>query len=106
MGVTRTVLRAKHRFFWPNMQETVQNFIQVCPECSKSKPNTLQTRAPMQPIPVGEPFVFWALDYMGPLKETSKGNRHILVLMDHFTKWCEAFPTKDQKASTVASTLV
>ena len=60
----------------------------------------------MQPIPVGEPFVFWALDYMGPLKETSKGNRHILVLMDHFTKWCEAFPTKDQKASTVASTLV
>ena len=106
MGVTRTVLRAKHRFFWPNMQETVQNFIQVCPECSKSKPNTLQNRAPMQPIPVGEPFVFWALDYMGPLKETSKGNRHILVLMDHFTKWCEAFPTKDQKASTVASTLV
>ena len=43
---------------------------------------------------------------MGPLRETSKGNRHILVLMDHFTKWCEAFPTKDQNASTVASILV
>ena len=26
--------------------------------------------------------------------------------MDHFTKWCEAFPTKDQKASTVAEILV
>ena len=106
MGVTRTVLRAKDRFFWPKMQETIQNFIRACPECSKSKPNTLQTRAPMQSISVSEPFVFWALDYMGPLRETSKGNRHILVLMDHFTKWCEAFPTKDQKASTVASILV
>ena len=26
--------------------------------------------------------------------------------MDHFTKWCEAFPTPDQKASTVAKILV
>eukprot|EP00794_Sanderia_malayensis_P006406 gene6406-biopygen4734 len=46
------------------------------------------------------------MDYMGPLPETSRGNRHLLVIMDHFTKWCEVFPTKDQKARTVASILV
>ena len=40
---------------------------------------------------------------MGPLPETARGNRHILVMTDHFSKWCEAFPTKDQKASTVAN---
>ena len=33
-------------------------------------------------------------------------HKHILVVMDHFTKWCEAFPTKDQKAQTVAKILV
>jgi len=60
----------------------------------------------MQTIEVGEPFTFWALDYMGPITETVRGNKHILVVMDHFSKWCEAFPTKDQKASTVAQTLV
>lgn len=60
----------------------------------------------MQPIEVGEPFTFWAMDYMGPLPITARGNKHILVVMDHFTKWCEAFPTKDQKASTVADVLV
>ena len=43
---------------------------------------------------------------MGPLPETARGNRHILVAMDHFTKWCEAFPTKDQKATTVVKILV
>ena len=43
---------------------------------------------------------------MGPIKGTTRGNKHILVLMDHFTKWCEAFPTKDQKASTVVQILV
>ena len=57
-------------------------------------------------IAPSEPFTFWALDYMGPLPETHRGNKHILVLMDHFTKWCEAFPTPDQKASTVAKILV
>ena len=85
MGVTRTVLRAKDRFFWPKMQET--NFVRACTQCSKSKPNTQYTRTPMQLIQVSEPFVFWALDNMGPLRETCKGNKHTLVLMNHFTKW-------------------
>ena len=43
---------------------------------------------------------------MSPLPETSQGNKHLLVLMDHFTKWCEMFPTQDQKAHTVAEILV
>ena len=59
----------------------------------------------VQHIEVGEPFTFWAIDYMGPLPETVRGNRHILVMMGHFSKWCEAFPTKDQKASTAANIL-
>ena len=46
------------------------------------------------------------MDYMGPLSETSRGNRHILVAMDHFSKWCEAFPTKDKKATTVSYILI
>ena len=52
------------------------------------------------------PFIFWAMDYMGPLPETSQGNKHLLVLMDHFTKWCKVFPTRDQKAHTIAEILV
>ena len=106
MGITRTILRAKERFFWPHMQESIQSFIQSCPECSQNKLDTKTTKAPLQHIQISEPFVFWAMDYMGPIKETARGNKHILVMMDHFTKWCEAFPTTDQKASTVAKLLV
>ena len=106
MGIRRTIMRCKERFFWPKMNDSVTRFIQNCEECSRGKYDTKQTRAPLKPIEVSEPFVFWALDYMGPLPETAGGNRHILVMMDHFTKWCEAFATKDQKASTVAHILV
>ena len=106
LGITRTTLRAKERFFWPRMDESIVEFINSCINCSQGKYNPKLTKAPLKPIQVSEPFLFWALDYMGPLPETDQGNRHILVMMDHFTKWCEAFPTRDQKASTVAKILV
>ena len=109
LGVTRTLDRIRKRFFWPNMRKTVENYIRQCDICAKRKapaPTANNGTAPLQSLQVSEPFTFWALDYMGPLPETHRGNKHLLVLMDHFTKWCEAFPTPDQKASTIAKILV
>eukprot|EP00112_Aurelia_sp_Birch-Aquarium-sp1_P023718 Seg718.4 transcript_id=Seg718.4/GoldUCD/mRNA.D3Y31 product="Retrovirus-related Pol polyprotein from transposon 412" pseudo=true protein_id=Seg718.4/GoldUCD/D3Y31 len=88
------------------MQETIAQYVQSCLECMQSKTCSNQGKAPLQPIIVSEPFVFWAMDYMGPLPETSRGNKHLLVVGDHFTKWCEAFPTTNQKSETAARILV
>ena len=106
MGITHTLHHAREHFFWPKMQETIDTFIQNCQECSHIKDKSFYGKAPLRPIQVSEPFVFWALDYMGPLQETAKGNKNILVVIDHFTKWCKTFPTKDKKAQTVAKILV
>jgi hypothetical protein len=46
-----------------------------------------------------------ALDILGPLNRTKKGNVYCLVVADHFTKWTEAFPIRNQKAHTVADVL-
>ncbi|GBM75460.1 hypothetical protein AVEN_98279-1 [Araneus ventricosus] len=50
-----------------------------------------------------------ALDILGPLPVTTKGNRYVLVLMDYFTKWpdiqIQNGPIPDQEASTVAEEL-
>ena len=47
-----------------------------------------------------------ALDFMGPFPETKAGNRHLLVVMDYFTMWPEAYALLNQEAGTVASVLV
>ncbi len=43
---------------------------------------------------------------MGPLPETSAGNRYILVKVNHFTKWDTACPIRRADAITVAHGLM
>ena len=46
------------------------------------------------------------IDWVGPLPESEMGNRFILVVIDFFTRWVEAFATKNQEARTTAELLV
>lgn len=39
---------------------------------------------------------------IGPLKETPRGNRFIVTLVDYFSKWPEAEPLPDKTATGVA----
>ena len=47
-----------------------------------------------------------AVDLLGPLPESAKGNRYVIVVGDYFSRWMEALPIPNQEASTVAEKLV
>ena len=47
-----------------------------------------------------------AIDILGPLPETPRKNKFILVVSDYFTKWTESYPIPNQGATTVAEKLV
>lgn len=47
-----------------------------------------------------------AVDVMGPLPRSDRGNRYVLSVMDYFTKWPEAYALPDQEAETVVDALV
>ena len=46
------------------------------------------------------------LDVLGPLPITSVENRYLLVAVDCFTKWVEAFPLKNVKSKIIAETFL
>ena len=107
LGVKRTFLRARTCFFWPKMAVHIKDFVNSCKKCAERKLGLQNNKAPLQPIEENEPLIFWAMDFMSPLPETAQNKKHLHVVIDHFTKWCfKLFPTKDQRASTVAELLV
>ena len=57
-------------------------------------------------MPVTKPFQKVAMDIVGPLPKTHAGNQYILTFQDHFSKYPEAFPLPDQRATTIARIFV
>ena len=47
-----------------------------------------------------------AMDVLGPLPQTDRDNRYILVIGDYFTKWTEAYAIPNQEAATIAAVFV
>ena len=48
------------------------------------------------------PFQCLHIDHIGPLPSDDKGNTHILVMIDAFSRWVELFPTKTTGTSEAA----
>jgi hypothetical protein len=46
----------------------------------------------LQMIPITCPFAVWGLDLVRPLKRALGGYTHLLVTIDKFMKWIEAWP--------------
>ena len=104
-GVQNTVNKLKQRFHWYRMSRDVRDWCEKCSTYNRHKTQQ-QHRALMQPIYTGEPFERVAMDIIGPLPKTDRGNRYILTVVDHVTKQLEAYALADPKAARVARVLL
>ena len=60
----------------------------------------------LNPIAVKSPWYMVGIDFVGPISpEAEDGSKFILTTTDYFTKWCEAVPTMDKSAASVATAL-
>ncbi|GFV78938.1 retrovirus-related Pol polyprotein from transposon 412 [Trichonephila clavipes] len=84
----------------------VEKCCRTCDSCTARKEPRNCTRGRLQLYNVGAPFERIVFDILGSLPRSSDGNNIILVVMDCFTKWNEAYTISDQEASTVAEVLV
>ena len=105
LGQKKTTDRVLQRFYWPTVFQDVKELCRTCPECQKTAKGK-KVRAPMVPLPiVEEPFHRIAMDIIGPLPRSRKGNRYILVICDYATRYPEAFPLRSIDAEHVAEQL-
>lgn len=103
LGTERTTELIKDRFYWPRVASEVATYIQNCGRCVARK-SIPQKAAPLQHITSNGPLDLVCIDFLS-IEPDSKGMANVLVVTDHYTRYAQAFPTKDQKALTVAKVL-
>lgn len=105
-GISRTKERVKSAYFWYKMSTDIKNYVVGCSSCNQNKTGNRKKRYPLTQYHAGVPMEKVHIDFMGPLPKTPRGNEHILVLVDQFTKWVEAIPLPSQDAETTAKAAV
>uniref|UniRef100_A0A8C5QY47 Gypsy retrotransposon integrase-like protein 1 n=1 Tax=Leptobrachium leishanense TaxID=445787 RepID=A0A8C5QY47_9ANUR len=104
LGAERTFKLVRDRFYWPCMRAEVESYCHSCLRCIQRK--TLPTRtAPMSHLQSQGPMDLVCIDFLC-LEPDASGQGNILIVTDHFTRYAQAFSTKDQRAPTVAKVLM
>ena len=80
--------------------------IKTSPVCNKKKDPTKKQTAPLMDYRSGYPLDRIGLDIIGPLPQTKRRNKYLLVVGDYFTCWMEACPFPQQNAEMIADKLV
>ena len=101
LGSERVMHLARQRFFWPKMQRDIENYVTKVYKCIQQKKPALPVRESVKNITTSSPFELISVDFVH-LERSSGGYKYILVIMDHFTRYAQAYPTRNKSAKTAA----
>ena len=100
-GFMRTYSRLREDYFWTSMKKDVARHIRNCGGCAQRKSPRKQSVAPLRPIEVNEPLEIVGVDFVGPLPVTENGNKYVLTMQDHFTRFPAAFALEEAREHQV-----
>ena len=92
--------------YWPGMHQDINAYINGCLVCAQFQPANPIHRAPLQNKGITFPWSHIQIDWVGPLRKTSRGNCYFLTIVDSFTKYPDALPARNCSAETTACLLL
>ena len=75
----------------------------ACP-CLKERQPNLSTRAPLASVTTSSHFELMSITFLH-LEQSSGRYEYILVIVDHFTRFAQAYPTEKKSRTTAADRL-
>lgn len=103
-GQDRTISLARQRFYWPDMEKNIREYVQCCRRCVLAKSPEPAARAPLENIKSTAPMELVCIDFWSA-ENSKQCSVDVLVVTDHFTKLAHAFPCANQTAKQVAKKL-
>ena len=102
----KLLAQARLRFWWPGMSADIERFCKSCRRCGERNRPVPAPRASLGQLQTSAPMEVVGLDILSGLPVTSQGHRHLLVIVDHFSRFVECIPLKTQEATEVAQAFV
>ena len=88
------------------MYNDIQSWVSTCVDCALKKGDPKSKLGKYSQIHTEKPLDLIATDIMGPLPQTEKGNKYIILFMDHFSRWIEAIAAKSTDSKTLANKFI
>ena len=99
LGIERTTNLLKDRFYWPRMEDDIEEYVKTCPRCLKFK--AIPEKVELNIIDITRPLELVHIDYLTIEAPKKDKDVNILVATDHFTRYAQAYVTKSQTAPVV-----
>lgn len=101
-GISKTSELLRRFFFWPGLAKEVKEFVSRCQACKETKAPNYTTRPLMgKQYVVERPWQRIYTDLMGPYPRSKKGNTHLLIVLDQFTKFVLLHPIRTANAASI-----
>ena len=105
-GFRKTLEKIRSRYWWRSLFSDVKRYCANCMGCATRKRPHQHTKMPLTPQVTSEPFQTVIVDSIGPLPLSERGNKHVILFFDHFSKFVEGEAIPDLKAETIARVFV
>ena len=92
----------RRQFYWPELVLEVYRVVRHCHTCAKERVRARKRSACLKIFPAVAPLEDVAMDLLGELVETPQGNKHLLVIIDRFTKLVRIVPLRNTRARNIA----
>ena len=79
LGIERTTNVLKDRFYWPRMEDDIEEYVKTCPRCLKFK--AIPERAELNIIDVTRPLELVHIDFL--TIEVPKKDKDVNILISH-----------------------
>lgn len=97
-------LLSKYRYWFPKLTEHVKKYISSCLKCIIFSPKEGKGEGLLNLIDKGNtPFQTIHIDHFGPINQTKGRFKHILVIVDMFSKFLALYPVRTVVAKETCS---
>ncbi|EYC05399.1 hypothetical protein Y032_0082g1560 [Ancylostoma ceylanicum] len=93
----------KRIVYWEGMQQDISKWCKECKNCFLAN-SKITKIPPLKPFTVTKPFEVIGVDVL-EMGRTRNGNRYLVVVIDHFSKWLEAYPVETKSAENIAKAI-